>query len=223
MTNWEWAAVALWCLKNGFQPRGNTDYGRAHDATNEVGVRGDGGAPGSTLGTPLTQTGSGAASWRHDNTFTGIADLVGNVWDWVGGLKLVGGAIFMPTDNDYSLAEGSWPDTGVKIDSTVASGGNPKISDTIVNADPSMYISGWKSVTNKVAYTPPNSMYQAAIAPHDAANPKGAMWVNGTGERVPFRGGSWGVGSLAGAFALNLNNARSNSDALIGFRPAFVG
>ena len=25
MTNWEWAAVALWCLKNGFQPRGNTN------------------------------------------------------------------------------------------------------------------------------------------------------------------------------------------------------
>src|SRR3990172_6006858 len=58
MTNWEWAAVALWCLKNGFQPRGNTDYGRAHDATNEVGVRGDGGAPGYTPSGGGTQTGS---------------------------------------------------------------------------------------------------------------------------------------------------------------------
>jgi len=31
MTNWEWAAVALWCLKNGFQPRGNTYHGRSHE------------------------------------------------------------------------------------------------------------------------------------------------------------------------------------------------
>ena len=28
MTNWEWAAIALWSLKNGYQPRGNTYYGK---------------------------------------------------------------------------------------------------------------------------------------------------------------------------------------------------
>ena len=32
MTNWESAALALYCIKNG-QPRGNTDYGRHHVAT----------------------------------------------------------------------------------------------------------------------------------------------------------------------------------------------
>lgn len=223
LTNWEWAAVALWCLKNGFQPRGNTDYGRAHSATNEVGVRGDGGAPGNTSGIARTNTGSGAASWRHDNTFAGVADMVGNVWEWVDGMKLVGGAIFMPADNNYALAEGSWPDTGVKIDSTAESAGNPKISDVIVNADTGMYIPGWKSVTNKVGYTPPNTMYQAAIAPHDTTNPVGAMWVNGTGERMPFRGGSWGSGSDAGPFALYLGYARSVASTNIGFRPAFLG
>lgn len=39
-------------------------------------------------------------------------------------------------------------------------------------------------------------------------------------ERLPIRGGNWNNGSRAGAFALNLNNARSNSNTNIGFRPA---
>lgn len=223
MTNWEWAAVALWCLKNGIQPRGNTNYGRSYDATNEVGARGDGGAPGYASGTARTNTGSGPASWRHDRTFAGIADLVGNVWEWVDGLKLNAGAIYMPSDNDYALAEGSWPGTGVKIDSTAGSGGNPIISDAIINADETMSIAAWKSITTKVGYTPPNSMYQAAIAPHDTTGPIGGMWANVAGERVPVRGGSWSNGSYAGAFALFLSYARSGSYTGVGFRPAFVG
>jgi hypothetical protein len=39
-------------------------------------------------------------------------------------------------------------------------------------------------------------------------------------ERLPIRGGNWNNGSRAGVFALNLNNARSNSNSNIGFRPA---
>ena len=42
------------------------------------------------------------------------------------------------------------------------------------------------------------------------------MWL----ERLPIRGGNWNNGSNAGVFALNLNNARSNSNTNIGFRPA---
>jgi len=39
-------------------------------------------------------------------------------------------------------------------------------------------------------------------------------------ERLPIRGGNWNNSSGAGAFALNLNNARSNRNTSIGFRPA---
>lgn len=42
------------------------------------------------------------------------------------------------------------------------------------------------------------------------------MWL----ERLPIRGGNWNNGANAGVFALNLNNARSNSNTNIGFRPA---
>lgn len=37
---------------------------------------------------------------------------------------------------------------------------------------------------------------------------------------VPIRGGNWDNGANAGVFALNLHNARSNSDNDIGFRAA---
>ncbi|MEN6306072.1 MAG: hypothetical protein ABFD96_25325 [Armatimonadia bacterium] len=39
-------------------------------------------------------------------------------------------------------------------------------------------------------------------------------------ERLPIRGGNWNNGSRSGVFALNLNNARSNANTNIGFRPA---
>jgi len=53
MTNWEWAALVLWCLKNGYQPRGNTNYGRAHDALHETAPRQDGLAPIATVEDPV--------------------------------------------------------------------------------------------------------------------------------------------------------------------------
>lgn len=39
-------------------------------------------------------------------------------------------------------------------------------------------------------------------------------------NRLPIRGGNWNNGSNAGLGALNLNNARSNANSNIGFRPA---
>ncbi|PMK93211.1 RNA-dependent DNA polymerase [Vibrio lentus] len=39
-------------------------------------------------------------------------------------------------------------------------------------------------------------------------------------NRFPLRGGNWNNGSNAGLGALNLNNARSNTNSNIGFRPA---
>ncbi len=109
VTNAEWAALALLAWKasgGGDDPvRGNTDRGRAHDAPWETGVRVDGGAPGSTSGDGRTLTGSGPLSWRHDGTPAGIADLVGNVSEWVAGLRLVNGEIQIIPDNDAALPE----------------------------------------------------------------------------------------------------------------------
>ncbi|MBI5917798.1 MAG: hypothetical protein HY849_00265 [Nitrosomonadales bacterium] len=89
ITNAEWAALALWCKKNGFMPRGNTNYGRDNVMTHETGRRQDGLAAGNASGSARTLTGSGPASWRHDNTPNGISDLNGNIWEWTPGLRLM--------------------------------------------------------------------------------------------------------------------------------------
>jgi hypothetical protein len=130
MTAWEWAAVALWCMKNGYQPRGNTQWGRAYEATWETGVRQDGGNPGTASGDGKTLAGSGSVSWRHDNTLAGIADLVGNVWEWNDGLKIIDGQIYVPDDNNYELAESAWPATGVFFDASAGPGDRSGAADS---------------------------------------------------------------------------------------------
>lgn len=111
MTNAEWAAVALLTWKSrGAQDdpvRGNTQWGRSHEAQWEAGTRESGDAPGEDTEAQgrsgRTLTGSGPATWRHDGTPAGIADLVGNVWEWVAGLRLVNGEIQIIPDNDAAL------------------------------------------------------------------------------------------------------------------------
>jgi len=229
MTNWEWAAVALWALKNGYQPRGNTNYGRSHEATYETGVRQDGLAP-SAGGAARTLSGSGPASWRHDNSYAGIADLVGNVWEWNDGLKVVDGKIFMPSDNNYALDEAQWNDTGIFLDSTAAGDGSgddgdPVLNDTLstpLTPDSYAYIPNWKDMTTATGVIIPDSLKQACVAPYGDAGQKGAIWMRNYGERLPIRGGDWNGGGGAGLFALLLGNERSISYSNVGFRPAFI-
>ncbi|WHF36791.1 SUMF1/EgtB/PvdO family nonheme iron enzyme [Aeromonas salmonicida] len=107
MTHAEQSAIAHWCKKNGFMPRGNTGYGRSSDAPFETARRADGGAPGATTGNPRTLTGSGPISWRHNNNPNGIADLCGNVWEWRGGLRLVDGEIQVLANNNAADSKNS--------------------------------------------------------------------------------------------------------------------
>lgn len=232
MTNWEWAAVALWCLKNGFQPRGNTDYGRSHETgyKYETGSRVDNLAPGTTSGTGRTLTGSGPASWRHNNTFNGIADLVGNIWEWQDGLKVIDGMIYMPTDNNYNLAEASWPSAGIGIDNV---SGVPVFTTNVTNKIDTSINKTWKDLTKKEGDTFEDSvlkmLMQAAIIPITigggtyAVNPNGTFYLKTFGERIALRGGHWHNAAHAGLFALTLDNPRSIVYAFFGFRPAFVG
>ncbi len=225
MTNWEWAAIAHWCLKNGFQPRGNTNYGRHHELTYETGRRQDGGTPGDTAIMASTLSGSGPVSWRHDKSVTGISDLVGNVHEWQDGMKMVDGQFFMPSDNDFDLDEESWTgqgvimaeDTGIKLGTT---------ADTLV-AGGSKALGAWKALTTTAAYdalsaTTRERMVQACIAPYNATDPMGDYYFDTEGERRPRRGGYWINGPRAGLFVLGLSYTSASSYTHLGFRPAFI-
>jgi hypothetical protein len=251
MTAWEWGAVALWCLKNGFQPRGNTSNGKSHELPWETG----------TLASDNLKTlvGSGPASWRHDGTYQGIADLVGNVWEWQDGIKLVNGRFYFPTDNHFGLAESSWPASPLYMDATVgtgdrsgaASSGTPTLSDRITKysetptpADGSDtgdydYTSiategGWRSIGVATTFDglPLADRQRAAqllLAPRLASGAdllfptaKGGIWARNYGTRFMLRGGFYSSGAAAGLAACFLNNLRAYLSANIGFRPAFI-
>ena len=223
-TNWEAAAVSLLCIKNG-QPTGNTDYGRHHASKQQTGVRQDGTLPGTASGTARTLTGTGPAAWHHDGTNAGIADLVGNVWEWIDGMKLNVGKFYMPNDNYYTQAEGSWTDQGVIF----ANDGGLKLG-TVADA---LHTSGsgtWKSGIGRTAnYTAlaaavKNRFMQALIDPFfDTVNPVGGVWWNCAGERLPVRFGTWGSAAGAGVAALNLSDLRTVVGTDIGVRLAYIG
>jgi len=222
MTMHEWAAVALWCMANGFEPRGNTDHGRAHDAPHEVGTRQDGDTwpPGDSNGLGNILTGSGPAAWRHDAAVSGIADLVGNVWEWQDGLKLVDGEIFANLDNDHTLAEANWPSASRWVLNGI-NPGDPTLSDAAgTPAGDSQFVT-WASMPLSAGYTQSQLLRRLLVEPA-GISPQGGFWARDFDERVPVRGGSRNSGGSAGLAALNLNAGRGVASSGIGFRPAFV-
>jgi len=226
MTNWEWAAISLWCIKNGFQPRGNTDYGRHHDQVHEQARRQDGLAPGLASGAARTLTGSGPASWRHDKSLAGISDMVGNVYKWVDGMKLVDGKFFMPNDNDFDADEADWVDQGVIIADDAGTTKLGTIADTLETTGATAF-GAWKGLTtttnfDALAAVTKQRMQQAMIDPFNTSDPVGTLYFETDGERVPRRGGYWDNASTAGLANLSLRPVRSDSSTAVGFFPAFV-
>jgi len=219
MSMHEWAAIALWCHAQGFIPRGNTDWGRAHDATHEMGRRQDGGTAGvNDNGAARILAGSGPASWRHDNSMGGIADLVGNVWEWQHGMKLVDGQILVTEDNSWDLAETDW----TALDQYISNEADvPTLQNTAATVTDAGISTTWDTLTKASGYTESQLLQRLLISPADVSM-QGRLYVNTSGERMPRRGGYWADGSYAGLGALDLTNARSYAYSIIGFRPAFA-
>lgn len=249
MTNAEWALIALLAKANGFQPRGNTSYGKSSDKTTDWGEVSY--QYSSTNG--RTATGSGPSTWSHDGTDMGIYDLCGNVWEWVGGMRLNVGEIQVLADNnaadntkDQAVGSAEWkailatdgslvaPGTAgtLKYDSvsvgTVGNVGVAQIDDVIDNSNnPGAGDDGYTYTTFELlaadaGITVPSRLKELALAPLDASHGGDKLWARNYGERLPFRGGNWSTGSAAGVFALSLDYPRSYSSSHIGFRSAFV-
>jgi hypothetical protein len=189
-TMYTWGFLQALCLRNKYQPRGNTNWGRSLEVPWETAPRNDNGLPGVKEGAnPQNRTGTGPVSWNHDGTESGIVDLIGNAWEWQALMKLMDGKILLAPDNNIDLAESVWPDTGARYDSTggTADGnglgsssnnlGAPVVSDAITkyNGAPGTNTyygqsclwgeAGFRSLTKKSDYSVPVALVQAGLAP----------------------------------------------------------
>lgn len=229
MTNAEWAAVALWSKKNGTMPRGNNYHGKDHSALHESGrvtytYTFDGIDDVEYIG--RVATGSAPISWSHDGTNAGIFDLNGNVWEWVDGVRIEDGKIYVHKDNDFNTPTddlAQWIDTGVFFDVqdrklVLNSSRTTKMNEEI-NEYKDIAIEQLKGATG---FTVPDLLKYLAIAPTEGDHGWDRIFNSNYGSRFTRRGGFWANGISAGVFSFDTICDRSYSYDNTGFRAAWV-
>lgn len=221
LTNDEWAALAFQSWENDTIPTGNTGGGHSHSYPEQTGTTYGGG--GRTL------AGSGPIQWNHDRTAEGVADLVGNVWEHVGGIRFLDGQVQVIPDNgaaagaDQSEGSPEWQAIYTADGDPVYF--NPKDGDILLQPTSSS-----KKDYNGVRFADleansldvPDKLIKLGLYPPQGYEGSDYFWVDNDGERCVSRGGGWSHGAGAGLFHLDSYNARSCSLAGIGFRSAFV-
>lgn len=238
----EWAAIALWCRKNNTMPHGNNNFGGDISATHERGQVSYTYEESSVKKNGRTFTGSGPATWGHDWTQFGIQDLNGNVWEWVGGMRLKDGEIQVIPYNNAALGSNCdmtdrstfWK--AIKKDGALIEPGGAdalkydwvsnkiQLTTKITTQADAGRGCEYKDMTLESSLEAPELAKILLLYPDEPTGNYGGdyHWMNNSGERLPICGGGWDNGAYAGVFGVDLDYPRSNAGRAVGFRSAYV-
>ena len=224
LTNDEWAALAHQSRKNGTLPRGNTDCGKNHSHPEETGT-----TYKDSSGSSKTLTGSGPVTWNHDHTAEGVADMCGNIWEHVGGIRFVNGQVQVIPNNEAAAGADQSKDSKEWTPLYTADGDtiyydveDGRIGLRPVEPDSKDYDGVEFKELIGSAIDVPEKLIELGLYPAPGYEGTDYFWLDTDGERIVFRGGRWGNGANAGVFYFNGHSSRANVYWDVGFRSALV-
>ena len=222
ITNDEWAALAHQSRKNGTLPRGNTNSGKSHSHPEEIGTT----YPDSY---GKTLTGSGPVTWNHDGTAEGVADMCGNIWEHVGGIRFVDGQVQVIPDNgaaagaDQSKDSKEWtPLYSPDGDTIYYNVENGRIKLRPIAPDDQDYGGVCFTELDGSLIDVPEKLIELGLYPAPGYDGTDYFWLDTDGERCVLRGGHWLSGADAGVFYFGGLDSRAPVTWNVGFRSAFV-
>lgn len=224
LTNDEWAALAHQSRKNGTLPRGNTDCGKSHSHPEETGT-----TYKDNSGSSKTLTGSGPITWNHDHTAEGVADMCGNIWEHVGGIRFMDGQVQVIPGNGAAAGADQSRDSK-EWQAIHTADGDPvyyKVEDGEISLQPIApegkdYDGVQFTDLNASALDVPEKLIELGLYPAPGYEGTDYFWLDTDGERIVIRGGYWDYGAHAGVFCFSGSNSRALVHWAVGFRSALI-
>ena len=249
MTRMEWGLLVRWCQANGVMPKGNNNYGKHSSETVYKAIPktyGTGADAGKIF---HIATGTGPLTWYHDQSPSGIADLCGNVWEWMGGIRTVKGELQIlvnnnAADSDHSQAAASDQWKAIKasdgtlitpdgIGTTVGSikmdwiSSKLTYSDTITDSNRGQHNCTFANVVCAVGVSDAAKLLLQDLgmlmygSDPELFSGQNVYFDNKEDERFFDSGGLYSR-STYGLASFFGSHARSSSSGVIGFRAAFA-
>ena len=223
ITNDEWAALARQSWENDTVPTGNTNSAKSHSHPEQKGTTYQN-SYGKTL------AGSGPIEWNHDRTAEGVADMAGNVWEHVGGVRFLNGQAQIIPNNEAAAGADQSPDSK-EWTAIYTPDGDPvyyNVKDGEIVLQPTAPEGKdydgvpFCDLHERADMDVPDKLIELGLYPAPGYESEEYFWLDTDGERCVVRGGAWGNGAGAGVFSLDGNNSPSNVSTNLGFRSALV-